>query len=121
MYVYHKKVCFYKERKIHLFSLNIFGTPQDPESQQSTREIAEQQARKSALAMVGSIVRVATELMIMGLGVGDETAVEVLGTAPLITMLLPLVLSHIGPVATSDPRVSFSLFIIKMNFGFEPL
>ncbi|XP_063604995.1 E3 ubiquitin-protein ligase MYCBP2-like, partial [Penaeus indicus] len=81
-----------------------YSTPQDPESQQSTREIAEQQARKSALAMVGSIVRVATELMIMGLGVGDETAVEVLGTAPLITMLLPLVLSHIGPVATSDPR-----------------
>lgn len=79
--------------------------PQDPESQRSTREIAEQQARKSALTMAGSIVRVATELMIMGLGVGDESAIEVLGTAPLITMLLPLVLSHIGPVATSDPRV----------------
>ncbi|XP_069950165.1 E3 ubiquitin-protein ligase MYCBP2 isoform X3 [Cherax quadricarinatus] len=81
-----------------------YSTPQDPESQRSTREIAEQQARKSALAMAGSIVRVATELMIMGLGVGDETAVEVLGSAPLLTMLLPLVLSHIGPVATSDPR-----------------
>ncbi|KAK4298747.1 hypothetical protein Pmani_028926 [Petrolisthes manimaculis] len=81
-----------------------YSTPQDPESQRSTREIAEQQARKSALAMAGSIVRVATELMIMGLGVGDESAVEVLGSAPLITMLLPLVLSHIGPVATSDPR-----------------
>ena len=79
--------------------------PQDPESQRSTREIAEQQARKSALTMAGSIVRVATELMIMGLGVGDESAIEVLGTAPLITMLLPLVLSHIGPVATSDPKV----------------
>ncbi|XP_064119634.1 E3 ubiquitin-protein ligase MYCBP2-like isoform X5 [Macrobrachium nipponense] len=86
-----------------------YSTPQDPESQQSTREIAEQQARKSALAMVGSIVRVATELMIMGLGVGDETAVEVLGSAPLLTMLLPLVLSHVGPLATSDPRSAVSV------------
>lgn len=88
-----------------LYFIPSLSTPQDPESQRSTREIAEQQARKSALAMAGSIVRVATELMIMGLGVGDESAVEVLGSAPLITMLLPLVLSHIGPVATSDPRV----------------
>lgn len=65
--------------------------------------------------MVGSIVRVATELMIMGLGVGDETAVQVLGTAPLLTMLLPLVLSHIGRVATSDSRVS--LLISKLIFS----
>lgn len=86
-----------------------YSMPQDPESQRSTREIAEQQARKSALTMAGSIVRVATELMIMGLGVGDESAIEVLGTAPLITMLLPLVLSHIGPVATSDPRSAVSV------------
>lgn len=96
----------YPQTFIKIFDLNSsLSTPQDPESQRSTREIAEQQARKSALAMAGSIVRVATELMIMGLGVGDESAVEVLGSAPLITMLLPLVLSHIGPVATSDPRV----------------
>ncbi|XP_076065953.1 MYC binding protein highwire isoform X3 [Oratosquilla oratoria] len=81
-----------------------YSTPQDPESQQNTREIAEQQARKSALTMAGSIIRSVTELMIMGLGVGDDMAVEVLGTAPMITMLLPLVLSYVGRVATSDSR-----------------
>ena len=57
--------------------------------------------------MVGSIIRSATELMIMGLGVGDETAVDILGSAPIITMLLPLILSHVSRVAMSDPRVSF--------------
>lgn len=98
-------------------SITPNSMPQDPESQRSTREIAEQQARKSALTMAGSIVRVATELMIMGLGVGDESAIEVLGTAPLITMLLPLVLSHIGPVATSDPRVCMSaLYQPKLSY-----
>ncbi|CAL4105683.1 unnamed protein product, partial [Meganyctiphanes norvegica] len=89
--------------------LMYYSTPADPESQQNTREMAEQQARKSALAIAGSIVRVATEVMIMGLGVGDESAVNVLASTPLLTMLLPLVLSHIGPVATSDPRSAVSV------------
>ncbi|KAB7503617.1 E3 ubiquitin-protein ligase MYCBP2 [Armadillidium nasatum] len=71
---------------------------------QNTKEIAEHQARKSALTMVGSILRAATELMIMGLGIGDEMAVEVLSSAPIITILLPLLLAHIKPVAISDPR-----------------
>ena len=53
--------------------------------------------------------------MIMGLGVGDETAVEILGSAPVITMLLPLVLSHVGRVAMTDPRVRSSFFYLTFS------
>ena len=65
-----------------------------------------QQARSAVLSVVGSVVRAAAELCIMGLGVGDDTACTVLEHSPIITTLLPLVFSHVSPVALSDPRVS---------------
>ena len=95
---------------LYLFNIN-YSSPQDPENQQNTKEIAEHQARKSALTIVGSILKAATELMIMGLGVGDVLAVQVLSSAPLLTTLVPLILAHIKSVAVSDPRVSWCLIL----------
>uniref|UniRef100_T1JCF5 RCR-type E3 ubiquitin transferase n=1 Tax=Strigamia maritima TaxID=126957 RepID=T1JCF5_STRMM len=131
-----------------------YSTPQDSDTQQNGKDLAEMQARKSALAITGSIVKAAADLLkkaqeITGIpviynccitpiaavcwimasstrvpdksnlsGMPDKTGrktlsqprrsnkfcLENLGPAYIISMLLPMVLAHIGPVATSDPK-----------------
>lgn len=45
----------------------------------------------------------------------DEVpSAEVLGNACVTTILLPLVMAHISPLATSDPRVK-SIFAKKLT------
>lgn len=36
----------------------------------------------------------------------DNDVLCAFGTSHVVTMLLPLIFAHLGPVATSDPRVS---------------
>lgn len=41
----------------------------------------------------------------------DNDVLCAFGTSHVVTMLLPLIFAHLGPVATSDPRVSFYILI----------
>jgi E3 ubiquitin-protein ligase MYCBP2 len=66
----------------------------------------EQHARKAALTMASAIIQNACDLMASAREKADEiSSAEVLSNSYVVTTLLPLVLAHISPLATSDPRV----------------
>ena len=92
-----------------MFYLDPEHSSQDCSTSEVTRAVGAQQARSAVLSVVGSVVRAAAELCIMGLGVGDDSALRVLAASPIITTLLPLLLSHVTPVALSDPRSAVSV------------
>ncbi|KAG8179148.1 hypothetical protein JTE90_015337 [Oedothorax gibbosus] len=81
-----------------------FSTPQDTESVQSTRDLAELQARRNALSICNSVVKTAAELFVKAQSIEDNDVLCAFGTSHVVTMLLPLIFAHLGPVATSDPR-----------------
>ena len=64
------------------------------------------------------IFRVATDLLQRAQGMTDENSAELLGGAPIFTVLLPMIAAYISPVAAIDPRVSDVLFFcfISLNF-----
>lgn len=71
--------------------------------------MAEVQARKCTLAMTATIIQRSNEIFSLARERAEEViANEVLGNATFVTTLLPLVMAHISPLATSDPRVSNS-------------
>lgn len=84
-----------------------YSSPQDSESQQTSRALAEMQARKCTLTLAGAVIKRSASLLALARS-EDHTSItisqEILGSANIITTLLPLVLAHISPVATSDPR-----------------
>jgi len=83
------------------------SNPQDSESQQTSKAWAELQACKCTLSMTAAIVQRCNDLMALALErAEDQIATEVLGSAGIITTLLPLVLANISPLVTLDPRVS---------------
>lgn len=68
----------------------------------------EMQARKTTLTLAGAIVNRTSDLLALARERAEEVAVtDVLGSACLITTLLPLMVAHISPLAVSDPRVMF--------------
>ncbi|GLH12984.1 Probable E3 ubiquitin-protein ligase HERC2 [Gryllus bimaculatus] len=82
-----------------------YSNPQDSESQQNSRAWAELQAARCTLALATAVVRRCVELAALARERSeDAAAAEVLGNACLITTLLPLMLAHISPLATLDPR-----------------
>ncbi|XP_046683725.1 E3 ubiquitin-protein ligase MYCBP2 isoform X4 [Homalodisca vitripennis] len=82
-----------------------FSNPQDSEGQASSKAMVEAQARRSTLTLAGAIVSRSAELLALARERAEEvTASDVLGSACLVTTLLPLMLAHISPLATSDPR-----------------
>lgn len=73
--------------------------------------MAEVQARKCALAMTATIIQRSNEIFALARERAEEVvATEVLGNATFVTTLLPLVMAHISPLATSDPRVKIIIF-----------
>lgn len=86
--------------------------------------MAEVQARKCALAMTATIIQRSNEIFALARERAEEVvATEVLGNATFVTTLLPLVMAHISPLATSDPRVRnhcfsiiFFFFILLINY-----
>lgn len=83
------------------------SNPQDSESQQTSKAWAELQACKCTLSMTSAIVQRCNDLMALARErADDQIATEVLGSACVLTTLLPLILAHISPLATLDPRVS---------------
>lgn len=69
--------------------------------------MAEVQARKCTLAMTATIIQRSNEIFSLARERAEEVIVnEVLSNATFVTTLLPLVMAHISPLATSDPRVN---------------
>ncbi|KAG5884565.1 hypothetical protein JTB14_006591 [Gonioctena quinquepunctata] len=65
----------------------------------------EQQARSTALSMTCAIVQKASNLMVLAREKAEEVpAAEILSKSCIVTTLLPLVLAHISPLATSDSK-----------------
>ncbi|XP_026302017.1 E3 ubiquitin-protein ligase MYCBP2 isoform X8 [Apis mellifera] len=82
-----------------------YSNPQDSDGQQTSKAMAEVQARKCALAMTATIIQRSNEIFALARERAEEVvATEVLGNATFVTTLLPLVMAHISPLATSDPR-----------------
>lgn len=74
--------------------------------------MAEVQARKCTLAMTATIIQRSNEILALARERAEEVvATEVLGNAAFVTTLLPLVMAHISPLATSDPRVTTIIFV----------
>ena len=84
-----------------------YSNPQDSDGQQTSKAVAEVQARKCTLAMTATIIQRANEILALARERAEEmSSTEILGNATFVTTLLPLVMAHIGPLASSDPRVS---------------
>ncbi|CAK9797457.1 E3 ubiquitin-protein ligase MYCBP2 [Anthophora quadrimaculata] len=82
-----------------------YSNPQDSDGQHTSKAMAEVQARKCALAMTATIIQRSNEIFALARERAEEmVATEVLGNATFVTTLLPLVMAHISPLATSDPR-----------------
>ncbi|XP_076623337.1 MYC binding protein highwire isoform X2 [Colletes latitarsis] len=82
-----------------------YSNPQDSDGQHTSKAMAEVQARKSTLAMTATIIQRSNEILALARERAEEmVATEVLGNATFVTTLLPLVMAHISPLATSDPR-----------------
>uniref|UniRef100_UPI00358FE14E E3 ubiquitin-protein ligase MYCBP2-like isoform X1 n=1 Tax=Myxine glutinosa TaxID=7769 RepID=UPI00358FE14E len=80
-------------------------------AEQSTSRANEQdQSRARILAVISAVAAVASELLEIALNrAGDDTP-EVLSSSCLISLLLPLVLAQVSPVAASHPKVSVEVF-----------
>lgn len=84
-----------------------YSNPEDTGVQQTSKAMVEVQARKYILAMTTTIIQRANEILALARErVAEMRSIEILGNATFITTLLPLVIAHIGPLASSDPRVS---------------
>lgn len=78
--------------------------------------MAELQARKCTLAMTSTIVQRCTSLLVTAREKAEDVAAaEILSESCIVTTLLPLVLCHISPLVTTDPRVSINFFHV-LNF-----
>ncbi|RLU27103.1 hypothetical protein DMN91_000902 [Ooceraea biroi] len=81
--------------------------------QHTNKAMAEVQARKCTLAMTATIIQRSNEIFSLARERAEEViANEVLGNATFVTTLLPLVMAHISPLATSDPRSSVQILTL---------
>lgn len=81
-----------------------YSTPHDTESQQATRDLMELQARRNVLNICGTIVKASAQLLSEAATEQDDEIIHEIGSSHLMTQLLPLVLAHLCPVASSDPQ-----------------
>ncbi|XP_076287336.1 MYC binding protein highwire isoform X6 [Lasioglossum baleicum] len=82
-----------------------YSNPQDSDGQHTSKAMAEVQARKCTLSMTATIIQRSNEIFALAREKAEEVvATEVLRNATFVTTLLPLVMAHISPLATSDPR-----------------
>ncbi|KAH1008686.1 hypothetical protein HUJ05_009221, partial [Dendroctonus ponderosae] len=65
----------------------------------------EYQARKTALSMTSSIIENASKLLMLAREKVEEmSSASILSESCVVTILMPIVLSHISPLASSDPK-----------------
>lgn len=87
-------------------SFNIYWYSQPSECGRVATTKVEQQARNAALSMMNAIMQKAVQLMILARETAEEvSSVQILSKSCIVNTLVPLVLAHISPLATSDSRV----------------
>ncbi|XP_014476555.1 PREDICTED: E3 ubiquitin-protein ligase MYCBP2 isoform X7 [Dinoponera quadriceps] len=90
-----------------------YSNPQNSDGQHTNKAMAEVQARKCTLAMTSTIIQRSNEIFSLARERAEEViANEVLSNATFVTTLLPLVMTHISPLATSDPRSSVQILTL---------
>ncbi|KAH8041513.1 hypothetical protein HPB51_016958 [Rhipicephalus microplus] len=80
------------------------STPHDTESQQAMRDLMELQARRNVLNICGTIVKASAQLLSEAASEQDDEVIYKIGSSHLMTQLLPLILAHLCPVASSDSQ-----------------
>ncbi|KAL3209805.1 hypothetical protein MRX96_037617 [Rhipicephalus microplus] len=81
-----------------------YSTPHDTESQQAMRDLMELQARRNVLNICGTIVKASAQLLSEAASEQDDEVIYKIGSSHLMTQLLPLILAHLCPVASSDSQ-----------------
>ena len=80
---------------------------------QNSKALAELQARKNAITVASSVMRAAADLLHRAQGFADERLAKLVGSAHIFSVLLPMVVAYISPVAAIDPRVSTHLQLLQ--------
>uniref|UniRef100_A0A671LHM8 E3 ubiquitin-protein ligase MYCBP2 n=1 Tax=Sinocyclocheilus anshuiensis TaxID=1608454 RepID=A0A671LHM8_9TELE len=82
----------------------------DLQSQLLSKANEEDKNCSRALSVVSVVVRAAKDLLHRAFAVDVEDIPELLSSSSLFTMLLPLILAYIGPVAASVPKAAVEVF-----------
>uniref|UniRef100_A0A4W5M9H3 RCR-type E3 ubiquitin transferase n=1 Tax=Hucho hucho TaxID=62062 RepID=A0A4W5M9H3_9TELE len=82
----------------------------DLQSQLLSKANEEDKNCSRALAVVSAVVRAAKDLLHRAFTVDAEDIPELLSSSSLLSVLLPLILAYIGPVASSVPKAAVEVF-----------
>ncbi|KAJ8404609.1 hypothetical protein AAFF_G00334720 [Aldrovandia affinis] len=82
----------------------------DLQSQLLSKANEEDKNCSRALSVVSAVVRAAKDLLHRAFAVDAEDIPELLSSSSLFSMLLPLILAYIGPVAASIPKAAVEVF-----------
>ncbi|XP_030198582.1 E3 ubiquitin-protein ligase MYCBP2 isoform X5 [Gadus morhua] len=82
----------------------------DLQSQLLSKANEEDKNCSRALSVVSAVVRAAKDLLQRAFAVDAEDIPELLSSSSLFSMLLPLILAYIGPVAASVPKAAVEVF-----------
>ncbi|XP_068785593.1 E3 ubiquitin-protein ligase MYCBP2 isoform X23 [Struthio camelus] len=82
----------------------------DLQSQLLSKANEEDKNCSRALSVVSAVVRAAKDLLHRALAVDAEDIPELLSSSSLFSMLLPLIIAYIGPVAAAIPKVAVEVF-----------
>ncbi|XP_021272790.1 E3 ubiquitin-protein ligase MYCBP2 isoform X13 [Numida meleagris] len=82
----------------------------DLQSQLLNKANEEDKNCSRALSVVSAVVRAAKDLLHRALAVDAEDIPELLSSSSLFSMLLPLIIAYIGPVAAAIPKVAVEVF-----------
>ncbi|XP_061486038.1 E3 ubiquitin-protein ligase MYCBP2 isoform X17 [Rhineura floridana] len=82
----------------------------DLQSQLLSKANEEDKNCSRALSVVSAVVRAAKDLLHRALAVDADDIPELLSSSSLFSMLLPLIIAYIGPVAAAIPKVAVEVF-----------
>ncbi|KAG8452232.1 hypothetical protein GDO86_004144 [Hymenochirus boettgeri] len=82
----------------------------DLQSQLISKANEEDKNCSRALAVVNAVTRAAKDLLHRALAVDAEDIPELLSSSSLFSMLLPLLIAYIGPVAAAIPKAAIEVF-----------
>ncbi|XP_062389671.1 E3 ubiquitin-protein ligase MYCBP2 isoform X1 [Sardina pilchardus] len=82
----------------------------DLQSQMLSKANEEDKNCSRALSVVSAVVRAAKDLLHRAFAVDAEDIPDLLSSSSLFSMLLPLILAYIGPVAASVPKAAVEVF-----------
>ncbi|EGW02134.1 putative E3 ubiquitin-protein ligase MYCBP2 [Cricetulus griseus] len=92
----------------------------DLQSQLLSKANEEDKNCSRALSVVSTVVRAAKDLLHRALAVDADDIPELLSSSSLFSMLLPLIIAYIGPVAAAIPKVTFPECVRWMTIEFDP-